>query len=405
MATDEQCLEAYYCRDHHETWVKASVAMGVGEKTLRVRAKEAEYRGLVGEFAGQVPNNMSINKVSKSYDKNGDEKGRTLHIGAQKANQDAPEGMAVKGISRLTDANGNTSAEWIKYDRNKPDLSSALETINAALKNVPKAPKLSKPKSVSSLLALYPLADLHLGLLAWGKETDEDWDISKAYDGYRDCMTRVAEGTENATEAVILGGGDLTHSDGLKPLTPAHGNILDVDSRWQKMLDTAIKLVAFQIELARQKHKKVIVRILPGNHDETTSLGVAFALKERYRETKQVVVDTDPSLFFWHRFGATMLGATHGHAAKLSDMPLIMANRKPEDWAAAKHRYVHGFHVHHKTQNIWEAGGVIGETHQSPSRQDAHHFAKGYLSGRTMQSITYDIEHGECARTTRVMLT
>lgn len=387
-ASNSDCLEAYRCREEYGTWEKAGAALGVSEKTLRNRSKEAVNRGLVGEFEGQVPESMSITKASLSYDKNGEEKSRTLHMGGQKATPEQPEGMSVKGISRLLDANGNTSAEWVKYDRNKPDITAVIESLKTAFKGIPKAPKISKPKSVKSLLTLYPLADLHLGLLAWGKETEEDWDISKAYDGYRDCMTRVAEGTENATEAIILGGGDLTHSDGLKPLTPQHGNILDVDSRWQKMLDTAIKLIAFQVEVARQKHKKVMVRILPGNHDETTSLGVAFALKERYRDIKQVEVDTDPSLFFWHRFGATMLGATHGHAAKLSDMPLIMANRRPDDWAAAKHRYVHGFHVHHKTQNIWEEGGVVGETHQSPSRQDAYHFNKGYLSGRTMQSIT-----------------
>ena len=85
-------------------------------------------------------------------------------------------------------------------------------------------------------------------------------------------------------------------------------------------------------------------------------------------------------------------------------MPLIMANRVPEAWAASRHRYLHGFHIHHKTKHIFEGGGVIAETHQSPVAQDAYHYGRGYLSGRSMQSITYHREHGEVARSTVAMV-
>lgn len=403
--SDELAIEAYHLKEQHGTWKKAEAESGIDRTTLAHRQKIALLRGLVGEFSGQVPEGMEIAKVSKSFDKNGDLKGESLHIGNAKPQAEPLEGMAVKGISRLVDANGNVTAEWQKYDRSKIEPTAIIEQLETAFANIPKSPKIAKPaKTDSDLLALYPLADLHIGLLAWGKEVEQDWDTSIALEKYKDCMERVAQGTENASEAIILGGGDLTHTDGFKPLTPQSGNFLDADTRWPKMLDAAIELLVFQIDLARQKHEKATVRILPGNHDETTAIAITYALDAWYRNDSSVIVDKDPSLFFWNRFGSTFLGATHGHAAKLTDMPLLMANRMPDDWAASSYRYVHGFHIHHKNQFSWENGGVLGETHQSPAVQDAYHFNKGYLSNRSMQSITYHKQYGEWARAPRVML-
>jgi hypothetical protein len=41
---------------------------------------------------------------------------------------------------------------------------------------------------------------------------------------------------------------------------------------------------------------------------------------------------------------------------------------------------------------------VICEIHQAPIPQDAWHFASGFLSGRSMQAITYHAKFGEIGR-------
>lgn len=267
------------------------------------------------------------------------------------------------------------------------------------------APKVAAPKNTDAdTLTLYPLADLHLGLLSWGKETGADWDLPIAIEAYQKAMQRVADASPASERAIILGGGDLLHSDNYKPLTPVSGNFLDVDSRFPKILKAAIDLLVFQITLACEKHKRITVRILPGNHDQTAAIAVAYGLYGFYRQSDRVIIDLDPGLFWFYPFEKTLIGATHGHAAKLTDMPLIMANRVPDAWAASRHRYLHGFHIHHKTKFAFEGGGVIAETHQSPVAQDAYHYGKGYLSGRSMQSITYHREHGEVARSTVAMV-
>jgi len=405
--TESDLMQAYeLLRDN--THPEAARISGISERTLRYRRSQAVKRGLIGEFEGQVPKGMEVHKASKSFDKEGNYKGSSIHIGSEKHQGTVPEGMAIKAISRLQDADGNTSVEWVKYDSTKRDHDSVIEQVKSAFGNMASPPCISfKPldaQTNKNLLAFYPLADLHIGLLAWGEETGEDWDTSIAVNKYQACMERVAAGTENAETAIILSGGDLTHTDGFKPMTPASGNILDADTRWPKMVDAAINLLVFQVELARQKHKKIIVRILPGNHDETTAIAITYALNAWYRNDKAVTVETDPSIFFWYRFGKTMIGATHGHTCKLVDMPLVMANRRADDWGKSMFRFVHGFHIHHKIKLIWEDGGVIGETHQSPCAQDAYHFQKAYLSGRSMQSITYHKDEGEYGRTPRVML-
>jgi hypothetical protein len=271
------------------------------------------------------------------------------------------------------------------------------------------APRIDKSKSKVNTdvdtLTLYPLADLHLGLLAWGKESERDWDLPIAIEAYQNAMQKVADASPASERAIILGGGDLLHSDNYKPLTPVSGNFLDVDSRFPKILKAAIDLLVFQIDLVRKKHKSVTVRILPGNHDITAAIAVTYALHGYFRGQEEFVrVDLDPGLFWFYPFENVLIGATHGHAAKVNEMPLIMANRVPSHWAASRHRFVHTFHVHHKSRFVHEGGGVIAETHQSPVSQDAYHYGKGYLSGRSMQSITYHREHGEVARSTVAMV-
>lgn len=111
-----------------------------------------------------------------------------------------------------------------------------------------------------------------------------------------------------------------------------------------------------------------------------------------------MIVDTDPSVYWWHRFGSVLLGATHGHTVKIENMPEIMATRRAKDWGATEHRYAHGFHLHHSRKIGGEGGGCICEVHQAPIPQDSFHFASGFLSGRSLSSITYDARYGEISR-------
>src|SRR5690606_22989194 len=132
--------------------------------------------------------------------------------------------------------------------------------------------------------------------------------------------------------AVVLGLGDLLHADNYANMTSRSGNKLDVDGRYPKVLKVATKLVLHTIELALRKHEHVIVRLLPGNHDDQSAIAVSLARGLRYDGRHRVTVDDDPGRFWWWRWGKTFLGAAHGDMARMHELPLIMAARHPEEW-------------------------------------------------------------------------
>ena len=311
------------------------------------------------------------------------------------------KGFAIKGVSTLRDGRGRTLVEWTKT-REEPSAEDAVAAIKKAFENYePSAPaRPLRDALYYEYLTLYPLPDLHLGMFGWGKETEgPDWDLKIAQREIGAAQQKVVERTTESRYAVVLVGGDATHADTNRNMTADSGHILQVDGRYDKVVEVTQQTTVRQVELCLDRHSDVEVRVLRGNHDEHTSVAIAHFLKAWYRNDPRVTVDTSPSLFWHRRFGKVMLASTHGHEAKPAQMPMIMAARYPEVWGATKHRYAHTFHVHHSAKLQDEIGGVIVETHQAPIPHDAWHAGMGYLSGRSLCSIAYDPEHGESART------
>lgn len=318
----------------------------------------------------------------------------------------APQGHAVKGVSTLYNAAGNITAQWVKTKVGELSIEEQVQAIKDAFADwdIPELSGVVYPTGTDEELAtIYPLADWHLGLLAWRKETGTDWDLTIAQDVIKRTMARLIAASPPASRCVILGLGDLLHSDGYENATAKSKNILDVDGRWPKVLRAAAEVLIYTIDLALQKHGDVLVRILPGNHDEESAIAVALALSLAYRGESRVEVDTDPGRFWWLRFGATLLGATHGDKAKMKDLPLLMAARRPADWAAAKYRHIYTGHVH--TETGLELAGVTVESFQTPAAADAWHHSMGYGASRSVSSITLHVNDGEVSRSRANIIT
>ena len=69
----------------------------------------------------------------------------------------------------------------------------------------------------------------------------------------------------------------------------------------------ALKLRRNLIEMALQKHDKVIYRGLPGNHDPEAQQSLSIALEMFFENNHRVVVDADPSDFWFYQHGLVML--------------------------------------------------------------------------------------------------
>lgn len=317
-----------------------------------------------------------------------------------------PDGHVIKGISALVNRAGETVQQWIKTKEGELDPKVIVEWLKDAFKDYkPAAPKAIAPKVVNSdLLTVIPCNDWHLGMFGWGQEVGENWDLKIAEDAIGNAIEDTISRSPPSDHAVLLGGGDLLHADNKNNQTAHSGNQLDVDGRYPKVLEAACRIMVRAADAALLHHKSVIIRILPGNHDEHSAVAVAYFLKAWYRKEPRITVDTDPSLFWWHRFGQCLFGSTHGHTVKIANMPGIMAHRRAGDWGATKFRYVHGFHLHHSAKTATEGNGVLCEIHQAPIPQDAWHYGSGFLSGRSMQAITYHRDFGEVGRVRVVML-
>lgn len=377
---------------------EAAKALGIPRNTFCNRLKRAAERGLLGPsetLPGYVLKSVSETPAGTF----------TKQVKAHGDTWAVPAGHSVKGVSALVDSEGRIIQQWQKTAVDKSPVDWAAQLQEAFREYEPKGYPVAPPDYTdSNLLTLTPLADWHVGLRAWAGETGTNWDLEIAEKVIGGGIEEAVARTPRSAHAIVLGGGDLLHSDNNENKTARSGNVLDVDGRYDKCLDVAERLVARTIDAHLAHHGQVTVRILKGNHDEHSSVAVAHFLKGHYRNEPRVTVDTDASLFFWHRFGKVMLGATHGHEVKLPQMASVMAHRRAEDWGATRFRYIHGFHLHHSSKYATEGGGCISEVHQTPTPQDAWHFASGFLSGRSIQSITYHRDFGEIGRVRVAML-
>lgn len=398
--TDDLAVEAALAyRAHNDNQTAAAASLGLPRNTFANRLRRAAERGLLG------PQETLPGFAIKSIASKSDDGSWVKQTKAPGDVWEVPQGHSVKGVSALVDAEGRVIQQWQKT-RLEPSAVDVAETLKAAFADYePHAQPLPSPASFAAdLLTLIPCNDWHVNLLTWERETGINWDLKIAErvigQGIEDAISRTAP----AGTAIVLGGGDLLHADNNESRTARSNNVLDTDGRHQKGLEVAGRLMVRTIDAALRNNERVIVRILQGNHDEHTSVAIGYFLLAWYRNEPRVTVDVDASLFFWHRFGAVLLGATHGHTVKLKDMASIMAHRRAEDWGATKFRYVHGFHIHHASKFQTEGNGVIMESHQAPIPQDAWHFGAGFLSGRSVQTISYHRAFGEVARVRVAML-
>jgi hypothetical protein len=378
---------------------QAAKSLDLNPKTFRHRLKRAGERGFTG--TRPVIDGFAIRHVKTQLGANGEFKGESI-LQAKAPGEEfvmAP-GQVVDRITTHVNAERRITEEWIKTKAGQVSLEETLERIKAAMAGFKPTvkPAPAPPAPQSALLTLIPCNDWHVNLLTWERETGENWDLKIAEDTIGSNVEDAILRSPSSDTAIVLGGGDLMHADNDRNRTEKSGNVLDADGRHQKGIDVAQRLKVRTIDAALRRHKRVIVRVLRGNHDEYSSVAIAHFLLAWYRNEPRVTVDVDASLYFWFRFGHVFLGATHGHTVKLKDMASIMAHRRAEDWGLSRFRYIHGFHIHHYSKFATEGGGVISESHQAPIPQDAWHYGAGFLSGRSIQTITYHRDFGEVGR-------
>ena len=399
--TEADYLATIAALDQHEGSMRGTAAaLGIDRKTLRDRLRRAARKGLMGTapvLPGFVVQSLAVQKDAHGTTQKEWIKQRPIGEEFQ-----LPDGHVIKGVSALTDPDGRIIQQWVKtkFDEAVVDVTKALRESFAEYTGHATLPKAPKSHTDANLLTVYPIADHHLGLYAWAEEAGENYDLAIGAKLLRETMTSLVAAAPAAETAIILNLGDFFHSDDNTQLTPKSKHKLDVDGRHAKILRVGVELLIHCVQLALQRHKKVTVRCLPGNHDPYASLALATALACFFANSKRVTIDTDASAFFWHRFGEVLIGATHGDEARGHDMPGVMASDRAKDWGETRFRYIYLGHVHHKGIGGGEKHGATWETFQTLSPRDNWSHTKGFRSGRSMVAITHHRASGEVMRHT-----
>ena len=338
---------------------------------------------------------------------------RARRLGAERARAEAgqsgerldvplapiPEGQVADRYSTLYDADGKMVMQWVKT---RAEQQTWQQIISAVLESIPKliAPRKPVLRVVSQsndLLALYPLADLHVGLYASLMDGGANWRLQDTVALVKACIDDLIARTPKAARAVVANLGDMTHVDNMTNRTPNSGAPLDADGRFIEIARAVMEVIVYVIDRVAQHHSQTEVYYESGNHDEATALVIQSALALLYRDDARVTVHVSGKRTACLQHGQVALGFTHGDTIKAKDLPLIMANDYPEIWAATRFRVFHTGHIHHKT--VQEFTGCIVESHQSPAPRDAWHERSGYRSLHSMCSVVYD-HAGEYARQT-----
>jgi len=338
--------------------------------------------------------------ISDSAFRNRLEKAKARGFTQDQAIQDAMAAVGTGLVPALAWAktkseDGTSYSVLLKPGQETPETFA--ERLRGALEGMEPAAPVSPPShTLDGLLTVYPLADVHMGLMAWGKETGEDYDTAIAADRVRSWVARAVDASPASGTAVILGLGDLTHADDQSNMTPRSKHVLDVDTRHFRTLDGTIQALAYGIEYAARKHARVIVRILPGNHDLNTYMAVMFALAERYRQDPRIEVQKVPGEFWVYRHGQCLLAAHHGHGGKPERMVMFLADEHASEWGQTRHRFLWTGHLHHlKAADI---GGVQWMQLRAMTAKDAYAAGNAYSARASLEAITFDANQGEIQR-------
>jgi hypothetical protein len=237
--------------------------------------------------------------------------------------------------------------------------------------------------SIDSCLCEVDLFDPHIGKLAWGMESGEDYDIKIASERYTRALEEIIDRSAPFKKERFLLPltGDFFNVNSSTAATFA-GTPQSEDSRWKKTFRTGWNLLKDSIETLSQI-APVTVIVVVGNHDTESLFYAGEVLSGVFANNKNITIDNSPKVRKYYRYGVNLTGFTHGSDEKLEQLPMIMANEAKSDYAETLYREFHVGHFHSKREyrflSTKEDRGVTVRVIRSLSSVDEWHYKKGYI--------------------------
>jgi len=249
--------------------------------------------------------------------------------------------------------------------------------------------------------------DLHIGKLAWGGETFENYDVKIARQRFLGSIEKLLQNASgfNFNRILFPVGNDFFNSDTMENTT-TKGTPQDEDLRWQKTFDVGSRLLIDAINLLKQTGVPVDVVVIPGNHDFERSYYLGSVLQAWFHQDPVVKINNHASPRKYYRYGNLLLGLTHGSEEKEASLPLLMATdieSKPM-WSETKFHEWHVGHIHrkrtvkyeiNKSRPLNEDMGVTIRYLSSLTGTEEWHHKKGFVgSTKAADGFVWNYEFG-----------
>jgi len=322
-----------------------------------------------------------------------------VEIGAEPADSRyVLPGQKVIGMSTMVKTeDGNP--QWIKTKEDREAAEQDLQAMREAFTDsLPREKSVAPTKTIKNedLLNLFIVTDYHIGMKSWGEETGSDWDTMIA-EGLLYRLFSKAIKTAPAAGTAILGQlGDFLHWDGIDAVTPTSGNILDADTRFQKLIRVGIRVVRRIVRELLKRHDHVHMIMAEGNHDISSSMWLREIFYVWYENEPRVTVDRSADPYYCYEFGKVSLFFHHGHKLKPTTVDDVFVAKFRPVFGRTEFSYGHMGHLHH--DKVLETILMHIEQHQTLAAPDAFASRGGWCSGRSARSITYHKDYGEVSR-------
>lgn len=311
-----------------------------------------------------------------------------------------PEGFEVKKISSYV-KDGQVTGQWIKTSKqevSRADLTAAIRADMAGYVPWTDPGLLWAPQwPANDKMNAFVWGDPHIGLLAHARETGANFDLKIAVADLEKSAKLLVRKMPMAGTALFLETGDLWHAENDKQVTPRGGNKLDVDGRKAKILEAGLGCTRAMIDTLLRTHEKVVVAIVPGNHDPDAAIHTRIWLDAVYENCDRIEILDNADPYIYWRWESNFFMFTHGDKrVKPQELGEIMLADRPMDVGQCKHRRAFTGHVHHK--NVAEFRTFRWESFNSLCSGDFWHHSEGYRSERLVEGITFHARFGEDGR-------
>jgi len=299
------------------------------------------------------------------------------------------------------DAKGNVLQEWRRIAPDAKAVEQFVKELCSKVKGNGKAPK-RRPRKTDSdeILFEIDIFDPHVGMYADERETlDQDYDCDIAARKMIEAVEELASRSNRPKKCVLVFGGDTLHSDNRSNKTELSGNVLDVDTRYQRVINYLIRASRDAVQICASIADEVELVILKGNHSWHSDCWLAQVLDAYYHACPNVTVRIDQSPRSAMVWGDNLIVWAHGDRIPANKWPMVISAEFAKQWGLTKHRYLRCGHIHSQKTIapviVQEQSGIIVEFCPALCPSDAWHSESGYVGNqRGASAVEYHKSKG-----------